>query len=254
MQVLTVRDLRKSFGGINAIFNLDFVVEKGQIFGIIGPNGAGKTTLFNLITGFLRPDSGSIKFKDTELIGKKPHEIVGLGICRTFQLVKPFLGMSVEETLLVPSFTPRVERGGHSSDWIKARNVEILNHIGLASKENEIVDNLNQSELRLLDIARALAAEPEILCLDEPFSGLGHYDVEALLGLLNGFMVKGIAIVIIEHRLKELMRFVNKVMVINFGEKIYEGTPYQIAHDKRVIEAYLGKKGTEIGINKSFEP
>jgi branched-chain amino acid transport system ATP-binding protein len=251
MELLAVNGLRKSFGGITAIKSMDFSVKAGMIVGIIGPNGAGKTTLFNLVTGFLAPDSGSIKFEGTELIGEKPYEIVNLGIARTFQIVRPFLGMSVMDTLRVPSKSSRVERIGISLNEIETRNRQILGQFRLGSKANEIVENLNQGELRLLDIGRALATEPKLLLLDEPFSGLGHENIEILTQLLNMLRDKGITVLIIEHRLRELMKIVDRVMVINFGEKICEGNPAQIVKDRRVIEAYLGEKGTEIGFSKN---
>lgn len=254
MPALSVAGLRKSFGGLTAISNLDWAVEDGEFLGVIGPNGAGKTTLFHLISGFLRPDSGSIRFKDQELKGKRPHEIVNLGIARTFQIVKSFSGMTARETLWIPLLSPRVARRELSRQGTDERVRRLADSLGLAAKLDERVENLNAGELRLLDIGRALATDPEVLLLDEPFSGLAHADVQHVSEVLQELRQKGLTVIIIEHRLRELMKLVGKVMVIHFGEKIAEGRPEQIVRDLRVIEAYLGDQGESSGVAADLGP
>ncbi len=246
MAILSVSDLNKSFGGVTAVNNLSFQVQPGTIFGIIGPNGAGKTSLFNVLTGFMKASGGSVQFRGQEVLGKKPYEIVEMGMARSFQLVKPFFGMTALETLLLPSWAPRIQRHGRDRGALERAAEQRLEQIGLETKGALRVDDLNQGELRLLDIARALSTEPDILFLDEPFSGLGHEHIARLSAILMQLRERGITIVIIEHRLRELMRLVNQVMVINFGSKLAEGNPADIVREPAVIEAYLGSKGKEL--------
>lgn len=247
MSLLTVSKLSLQFGGVKAVDQLDFKVAAGTIFGIIGPNGAGKTSLFNVLTGFLRAGGGSVRFRDREILGELPHRLVDAGMARTFQLVKPFFGMTALETLMVPSWSDRMRARFRGVAEQQSRCRHWLARIGLADKAATLVDDLNQGELRLLDIARAIATDPELLFLDEPFSGLGQEHVLRLSTIINDLKRLGVTIVIIEHRLRELMQLVEHVMVMNFGKKLTEGRPADIVQEAAVIEAYLGSKGKHFG-------
>ncbi|MCG7854092.1 MAG: ABC transporter ATP-binding protein [Methanosarcinaceae archaeon] len=248
MNLLEIENLTKRFGGLEALASFSLSVREGEIVGIIGPNGAGKTTLFNCITGFLPLDSGSAFFDGNDIKGKKPYQIVNLGLARTWQLVKAFFGMRVMDAMMVPSFSKRA-MSSHSSEKARQEKVEkILQEMGLEKNIWLDVDNLNQGELRLLDISRALATCPRVLLLDEPFSGLSHKEIENISQVVRNLNNEGLTIVIIEHRLRELMKLVQKIVVINFGQKIAEGIPEEIVQELPVIEAYLGKRRTKVGL------
>ena len=241
MTLLTVRNLDKRFGGLHAVKRISMEVEKGEIVGILGPNGAGKTTLYNLLTGFIPADGGEVLLNGKSIRGMRPHRIVGLGIARTFQLCRPFVGMSVLENVLVGSLGPRVPAGDR-----EARAHRLLADTGLAAKADFPSEQLSYGDLRRLEIARALATEPDLLLLDEPFAGLGSGDIEEVSVLIRRLhREKGLTIILIEHKLREFMKLVSRVVAIDFGEVIGMGSPEDIVKNPRVIEAYIGRQEVE---------
>jgi len=240
--VLEIRGISKSFGGLQALLNFDLQVKEKDLIGIIGPNGAGKTTVFNLITGFIRPDSGEVLFKGENITYLKPFQIVNRGLCRTFQLVDLFKEMTALENVMIPCFSHRAsqQRPKEEKPWKAA--MTFLEEVGLSNRFNELAKNLAFGELRLLDIARAMATRPDILLLDEPFSGLDVEDAEVLSSAIKQMHQKGQTMIIIEHRLRDLLKLVERVVVIVFGEKMAEGTPQEIMSNPKVVNAYLGER------------
>jgi len=240
--VLEIQGMSKAFGGLQAVKNFDLQVRKGDLIGIIGPNGAGKTTVFNMITGFIRPDSGEVRFRGENITRLKPFEIVNRGLCRTFQLVDLFKEMTALENVMIPCFSHRVRqhRAQEEKPWKTA--MKFLEEMGLAKRFNEYAKNLAFGELRLLDIARAMATQPDILLLDEPFSGLDTEDAAILSSAIQQMHRKGQTMIIIEHRLRDLLKLVERVVAIVFGEKIAEGNPQEIMSNPKVVNAYLGER------------
>ncbi|MEN3297003.1 MAG: branched-chain amino acid transport system ATP-binding protein, partial [Burkholderiales bacterium] len=219
MSLLSVKNLDKHFGGLHAVKQVNMEVERGEIVGILGPNGAGKTTLYNLLTGFIPADTGEVLFNGRPIRGIAPHRIVGLGIARTFQLCRPFVGMTVHENVKVGSLGPRVPQVD-----LDARARGLLADVGLAGKEDLPSEQLSYGDQRRLEIARALATEPELLLLDEPFAGLGSGEIEELSALIRHLhREKGLTILLIEHKLREFMKLVSRVVAIDFGEVIAMG-------------------------------
>jgi branched-chain amino acid transport system ATP-binding protein len=236
--LLEVSALNKHFGGLHAVKDVSFSLAPGEIVGILGPNGAGKTTLYNLLTGFIPPDSGSVLFKGRSLKGLAPYRIAGLGISRTFQLCRPFVGMTVFENVIVGGL------GAHSADraGLDARALALLGQVGLAEKARLPVETLSYGDQRRLEIARALAATPSLLLLDEPFAGLGSSEIADLSALIRGVHAEqGLTVLLIEHKLHEFMRLVDRVIALDFGEVIAEGLPDYIVRHPAVIEAYIGR-------------
>ena len=237
---LTVSGLSKSFGGLKAVQDLDFKVKTGTILGMIGPNGAGKTTVFNLITGFIQPDRGSITWKGANLLGLKTHQIVNRGIARTFQLVKPFPELSLRDNLRVACFCPRFKRRHPGYQNMEEIINEVATRVGLPANLDQMAANLGHGDLRLLDIARALIIEPELLLLDEPLSGLSSIETQKIVKFIQNLNKQNLTIFIIEHKLKELMKIAHQIVAIDFGVKLTVGTPEEVVVNPKVIEAYLG--------------
>jgi branched-chain amino acid transport system ATP-binding protein len=236
--LLEVERLNKRFGGMHAVRDVSFALEPGTITGVLGPNGAGKTTVFNLLTGFIPFDSGAAHLDGRPLAGLAPHRIVNLGLARTFQLARPFMGMTVLENAEVPCLAPRVRRFGHPRERAQA----LLDEVGLGDKAGLKVDVLPYGDLRQLEIARALATKPKLLLLDEPFAGLGAAEIGPLAGLIRRLhRSEGLTILIIEHKLREFMQLVETVIAMDFGEIVAVGDPAAIVRHPRVIEAYMGR-------------
>jgi len=231
--LLKVANLTRTFGGLVAVDNVSFDLGAGEMLGVVGPNGAGKTTLFNLLTGFLKASSGSIRFNGKDITRLEPHEISLLGISRTFQQVRYFQGMTVLETVT----TPIILRKGN----VKKAAAEALEAVGLKGKEDVLSKSLTYMELKSLEIARAIVTGPSLLLLDEPFGGLAREETEGIAKILKRLHEEERTAIIIEHRLGELVALVERLMVMNFGKKIADGQSKEVLDAENVIEAYVGR-------------
>jgi branched-chain amino acid transport system permease protein len=235
--ILEVRNLSRAFGGLKAVQNVSFKLRRNEILGIIGPNGAGKTTLFNLLNGFLRPDAGEILLDGRDMSGHKPHELCEAGIGRTFQVMRPFLRMSITDNVVVGAYVRArtdIEAGQLAADAIA--------RVGLSAIASRLAGELTTKELRLMELARALAGQPHILLLDETLAGLGHDEANEVVAVIQRLAREGMTIAIIEHTMQAMVRLVDSFLVLDHGAVIVEGEPEAVTRDARVIEAYLGKK------------
>lgn len=251
MPFLEVDNLSKRFGGLLAVNDVSFKIERDEIVGLIGPNGAGKTTLIRCLLGILKPDSGKVIFNGEDITKRRPWEIVQRGMVGTFQVVKPFRHLPIIANVLVGCLCPRISKRG---EWVKRAEVkarDALEFVGIADLALEPASILSHGDLKRLEVARAIATEPELLILDEPFGGLNPAETELVAksmrrlhkgGRFGRLHSEGPAMLIIEHKLSELMKIVHRVIVLNFGEVIAQGTPEEISKNKQVIEAYTGKE------------
>jgi branched-chain amino acid transport system ATP-binding protein len=236
---LECREISKTFGGIEALTHVNLTVEPGSITGVIGPNGAGKTTLFNIVSGALRPTAGDVIFKGKKISGMGPARVCRLGIARTYQLVRPFNSLSTMENVLIGLGFGRTET--LKKDKRVAEAIKILQFVGLGDKINHVAEGLTLVEKKHLEIARALATAPEILLLDEVVSGLNPTEVSQTIQTIQQIRKSGITVIMIEHILKVVMALCERVVVLNCGVQIAEGTPEEVVTNEVVIEAYIGK-------------
>lgn len=251
--ILTINGISISFGGLQALSNIDIEVKTNTVHGIIGPNGAGKTTLFNIITGLIKPDSGTISLESHKLPYIKPHQLVPLGIARTFQNIRLFKEMSVLDNVLIgqhvhtptPVFSILLngKKSRHYEEIAKEKALEALKFVGMEGKIDEIVSNLSYGQQRLVEFARALAAEPKIILLDEPAAGMNPTEKANLLNIIARLCKKGYTLILIDHDMKLVMNICNTISVLDHGKVITQGKPEEVRNNGDVIKAYLGKGG-----------
>jgi branched-chain amino acid transport system ATP-binding protein len=251
--ILQVQEVTKAFGGVIAVNGISLDVNEGEIVGIIGPNGSGKTTLINCITGFIKMTSGNIFFRGKNITGKPAHKIADMGITRTFQIMRPYYSLPCYKNLVIPLFSPRAKRtggwrGGGKLGDRDTVSIDILEEIGFERDSfvpYKLASTLPTGYLKRLELARCLAVKPEIIICDEIFSGLSMSEIASMVPLIERLQMDGITLIMIEHRLRELFRVSNRILVLNFGEKVIEGTPEQIMADEKVKEVYFGSEEVE---------
>ncbi len=248
--ILSVRGISKTFGGLKALVDVGFDIGRGEVYGIIGPNGSGKTTLINCITGFIKADAGKVLFKDQNITGWPPHKIAHIGISRTFQIMRPYYSLPAYKNLIIPLWSPRAKttggwRGGGKTGDRDTVAVDILEEIGFERDSRvpyKLASTLPTGYQKRLELARCIAMRPEIIFCDEVFSGLSMSEIAGMLPLIEKMKGDGITLIMVEHRLRELFRVADRVMALNFGEKIAEGESRIVIENKKVKEAYLGSE------------
>jgi branched-chain amino acid transport system ATP-binding protein len=251
--ILEVREVTKTFGGIFALNEVSFDLNEGDILGVIGPNGSGKTTLINCITGFIELTAGEVFYRGKKISGKPAHKIADMGITRTFQIMRPYYSLPAYKNLVIPLFSPRAKRTGgwRGGGKLGDRNtvsIDILEELGFERESfvpYKMASSLPTGYLKRLELARCLAVNPEVVICDEVFSGLSMGEIASMVPLVERLQMEGITLIMIEHRLRELFRVANRVMVLNFGEKLIEGTAEAVMADEKVKEAYFGSEDVE---------
>jgi branched-chain amino acid transport system ATP-binding protein len=244
--LLSVRNISKSFGGVHAVIGANFDLNKGELLGIIGPNGSGKTTLVNLITGFVKPNSGTVHYNGQDITGWMPYRIARLGIARTFQMIRPFAELAAFKNLIIPLFSPRVKSlsGGKYGDR-DAVAKDLLEEVGFerdSAVTYKAAGSLPHGYLKRLELAKCLALRADLIILDELFSGLSIAELASIVPIIEKLMVEGKTVVMIEHRLRELFRISDRVLVLNFGRVIADGKPADVMEMDEVRQAYLGSE------------